>query len=190
MQTATRPIIQETMVLLVSALLLGTICSTPTVVQGETGEEYAVKAAFVLNFARFFQWPESVFSSPIEPYDLCVMGDEAIMEAFWTLQGKKIRARTIQVRRAAVPDEVGTPHLLFISKKIDRPTLFIILGKARAYHGLTIGEVPHFTQFSGVINFLTRQGRLKFEISRRIADIQGLIPSSRLLKLAIIVDEQ
>ncbi len=190
METATRPIILVAMVLLVSALLVGPISSTTTVVRGETGEEYAVKAAFVFNFARFFQWPESAFSSPTEPYDLCVMGDETIVEAFRTIHGKRIGPRNIQVRSTGDPDEVGTPHLLFIAKTIDRPTLFKILDKAREYHGLTIGEVPHFTKFGGILNFLTRQGRLKFEINRKIANIQGLTPSSRLLKLAIIVEEQ
>ncbi|MCP4114130.1 MAG: YfiR family protein [Desulfobacteraceae bacterium] len=183
-----RPVILITVVLLVSALLIGPVSSS--VVHGETGDEYAVKAAFVLNFARFFQWPGNAFTTPTEPYDLCVMGNQSIVDAFRTIHGKRIGDRTIQVRRGTDPDQVGTPHLLFISSGIDPPTLFKLLGKAKACHVLTIGEVPHFAEFGGVINFLNRQGRLQFEISRRIADMQGLTPSSRLLKLAIIVDDQ
>ena len=188
MQTAMRPILLITVVLIMSALLTGTV--SPAAVRGETGEEYAVKAAFVLNFARFFNWPGSAFSTPTEPYDLCVMGDPSIVAAFRTIHGKRIGPRTLQVRRGTDPDKVGTPHLLFIPRTIDPPTLFKLLGKTKACHVLTIGEVPHFAGFGGVINFMNRQGRLKFEINRRIADMQGLTPSSRLLKLAIIVDDQ
>ncbi|HEU5051094.1 MAG TPA: YfiR family protein, partial [Gemmatimonadales bacterium] len=36
--------------------------------------EYQVKAAYLLNFARYVSWPEGAFASPTAPLPICVLG--------------------------------------------------------------------------------------------------------------------
>src|SRR5436305_844080 len=38
--------------------------------------EYAVKAAFVLNFAKFTEWPATAFSTAQSPMEVCVLGKD------------------------------------------------------------------------------------------------------------------
>ncbi len=49
---------------------------------------------------------------------------------------------------------------------------------------LTVGESVTFLQSGGMVNFVTEQGHVKFDVSRRTAEARGLKFSSRLLRLA------
>ena len=41
---------------------------------GQTLDEYQVKAAFIVKFAGFVEWPPSAFKNPADPLVICVMG--------------------------------------------------------------------------------------------------------------------
>src|SRR5687767_3666862 len=47
----------------------------PGVVRAQT-DEYELKAAFLYNFTQFVQWPESAFSAPDTPFQLCLVGED------------------------------------------------------------------------------------------------------------------
>jgi hypothetical protein len=157
---------------------------------GQSTEEYAVKAAFVLNFARYTQWPEDAFGSPVEPFKLCVIGKRSIVSAFQALNGKKIDARTLVVCSMVNAEDLESCHLIFISEGVDRTTLVDTLAAVKGKPVLTIGETKAFTNSGGIINFFSRKGRLHFEINETIAREHHLKLSSRLLKLAIIVGDK
>src|SRR5579862_1577988 len=44
-------------------------------VDKEQAPEYQVKAAFLLNFTKFIEWPASE-SAPEAPFSICIMGDD------------------------------------------------------------------------------------------------------------------
>lgn len=153
-------------------------------------EEYAVKAAFVLNFARYTQWPEDAFVSPTEPFKLCVLGNKTIEEAFQTLNGKEIESRTLDVRFITKAEDAEPCNILFISEGIDSAILLDALAAVKGKPVLTIGESKTFINSGGVINLFNRKGRLYFEINDTTAQKQHLKLSSRLLKLGIIVGDK
>ncbi|MBM9520387.1 YfiR family protein [Desulforhopalus vacuolatus] len=153
-------------------------------------DEYAVKAAFVLNFARYTQWPEESFASPAEPFTLCVLGNKTIKSAFQELNGKKINDRTLDVHFMHKSKDVGQCDMMFIGKGVDPVLLLDILAAVKDKPVLTIGETKAFINDGGIINFFSRTGRLHFEINVIIARKNHLKLSSRLLKLAILVGEK
>jgi hypothetical protein len=172
-------------------LLLFSFCTTGNAFASDRRvEEYAVKAAFVLNFARYTQWSAECFDSPTEPFRLCVLGNKAIEPAFQALNEKKIGSRTLHVRFITMAKDTGQCHILFISEDIDRTTLLETLAAVRDKPVLTIGETKAFINSGGVINLFNRKGRLYFEINKTAARQQRLKLSSRLLKLAIIVGDK
>lgn len=154
---------------------------------GQSMDEYAVKAAFVLNFARYTQWPEDAFDSPTEPFNLCVLGDKAIKKSFQALDGKKIGSRPLQVRFRCKRKDADKCNILFFSDGVDPATLLETLAAVKGKQVLTIGETKTFINSGGVINLFNREERLYFEINETTARKQQLKLSSRLLKLAIIV---
>src|SRR6185295_16921977 len=54
-----------------AACLLGVLAAA-----GAAEPEYAVKAAYLVKFPFFVEWPASAFASPTAPLVLCVIGDD------------------------------------------------------------------------------------------------------------------
>jgi len=52
---------------------------------------------------------------------------------------------------------------------------------------MTVGEVEDFARDGGVINFVLRENKVRFEINVSAAERAGLKISSKLLKLADII---
>ncbi len=152
-------------------------------------EEYAVKAAFVYNFARFIQWPESAFACETDQFQICYIGNEKVAKQLNSINGKKKDERTISVKHFSSVKGCEGCNIIFISR--NSGTLFLkkIISLTKEKPVLTIGESKGFTQLGGVINFTPKKGRLLFEININAAK-KKLKPSSRLLKLAIIMDDK
>ena len=166
--------------------LLTFFCCAP--VSGETRDEYAVKAAFVMNFAMLTEWPESAFSSPTADISLCVVGKTALPQPFRSIEGKKIGTRKLHV--AAVNSQ-ATPtecNIIFYKEEVDTADLVRTLSAVRGKPVLTVGDKERVTQLGGAIHFYTQNGKLRFAINPAVIAKQGLKLSSRLLKIATLID--
>ncbi len=152
-------------------------------------ESDTVKAAFVLNFAKYTLWPDESFSSPTAPIELWVFGGETIHRAFGTINGKIVGSRKLRVRFMQSVEVADSCHMMFISRDVDRSILSDALAAAENRPVLTVGEIPDFTRLGGIINIFSKKGRFHFEVQPEKAHRQGLKISSRLLKLAIIVGD-
>jgi len=59
--------------------------------QGNSPSEYQIKAAFLLNFAKFVDWPPNSFAGPESPFLICVVGEDpfgGVLDEY--LMGKKL----------------------------------------------------------------------------------------------------
>src|ERR1700722_19803093 len=52
------------------------LCLLPSCMDAQTDLEYQVKAAFLLNFAKFVEWPSSVFADADSPVTICILGKD------------------------------------------------------------------------------------------------------------------
>ena len=158
-------------------------------VMADEAKEYAVKAAFTYNFIRFVQWPEISSAHDADPFLLCFLGNEVVEKSFNTLNNKKIGIRAIKVHRLFPEKKCEQCDIIFISRDIDRSISKEIISKVKGTPVLTISETKEFTTYGGMINFVIKDGRLRFIINTSASKNQNLKISSRLLKLAIVVDE-
>lgn len=149
-----------------------------------------MKAAFVLNFARYAKWPHKSFADASDPFILCVQGGSHLEAAFRTISGKKIGSRVLRVRFVHETRELKECDMIFIDRSLDDTQVSGVLSALGEKPVLTIGETPDFMRHGGVINFVTNKGRLRFEINTGALDRRNIILSSRLLKLAIIVGDR
>ena len=141
-----------------------------------------------MNFAKFARWPDGALQSK-NKVNLCVLGNRSLEIPFHTIEGKKIRNRKLHVRLIAKINELIECDILFIAGELEKKILARILAKVKNKPVLTIGDMSGFAQNGGVINFVHKNGKIRFEISPKHAALQGGISlSSRLLQLAIIVD--
>lgn len=152
--------------------------------QGTGTSEYAVKAAFLFNFAKFVEWPEGAFRGPDEPLTFCVLGEGPLgAELERAVAGKTVGGRQAAVRRLAQLAGLGECRILFVGSS-ERTRFDQILAAVGDRAILTVGEEEGFNRAGGIISFVVRQSRVRFRIEHETAVRSGLKLSSRLLELA------
>ncbi|THB78291.1 MAG: YfiR family protein [Desulfobacteraceae bacterium] len=155
----------------------------------QQAREYQVKAAFIYNFIKFIQWPDTAFKNDTDPFHICIIGNDIPSSQFQSIKGKKFGERTIEVYHVKHGEIHDNPNILFVGKDISIENYRRHMSVLENKPVLIIGETPDFIQWGGVINFIFRNERLGFEISPKAARNRGLTLSSRLLKLSVIVDK-
>ena len=151
-------------------------------------EEATIKAAFVLNFAKFTTWPADAFAGPDADIELWVMGDATVQRAFASIDGETVGSRKIHVRYGSLVSSGDPCHMLFAARDVQRSILTEFLAIIHDRPVLSVGEMTDFIRLGGIINIFSKDGRFCFEIKPTAADRRGLQISSRLLKLAIVID--
>ena len=143
--------------------------------------EYDVKAAFLLNFVRFVEWPPASRDAPT--FGLCTLQPDpfgARLEA--TAAGETWEGRPIAVRRITTLRN-SECHLLYVPN--GSMTTFRLMQKELSTQAvLTVGESNDFVQRAGMIQFHVEANRVRFSINTRSASAAGLRIGSRLLRLA------
>jgi hypothetical protein len=149
--------------------------------------ERRVKAAFLVKFPDYVEWPDGSFARPDAPFVIGVAGDEALVqELAQAVREKALDGRPLQVRSLKAGASLAGVHLLYVARD-DTARVMQSLGTAAGQHMLLVTEVEGALQQGSVINFVMSGGRVKFEISLESASRQGLRLSSRLLSVAINV---
>ena len=178
------PSTRACLVLLLIALLLG--MSTPnTRSEGEAAREYDIKAAFLYNFVKYVTLPPRPASGAT--ITVGILGTDSSGGAFdYSINGKTVGGKTLVVRHLGEHGDPRAVNILFISAS-ERERLrqiFAGLGNAGV---LTVGESSGFAQSGGIINFITVDNRVRFEINPDVAARTGIRISSQLMRLAKIV---
>jgi len=147
--------------------------------------EYQLKAVFLFNFSQFVEWPAAAFDSPSAPLIIGVEGPNPFGRYLAeTVKGESIAGRPVVVRYFASKADIRPCHILFINKKDSREVISLIQGKSV----LTVGDNENFTTSGGIIQFFTEQNKIRFQISPAAARAANLNISSKLLRLAKIVE--
>ncbi len=157
-----------------------------TAARAQTGAtlEYQVKAAYVLNFLSFTQWPARAFSGAGVPLRICLAGGDPFGGTLdSTVKGETISGHPVVVERLAATQPARECHALFVSAGQTAQAGDLL----RAVDGapvLTIGESGSFLRSGGMVNLVIDGGNVRFDVNRQQAEKMGLTFSSRLLRLA------
>jgi len=153
----------------------------------QDASEYQVKAAFLYNFAKFVEWPASVSAGPNAPLVIGVLGKDPFGgEIDRAVEGKTINGRRLMIRRFSSLQAYQYCHILFVSSS-ERNNLPQIIATVRNSSVLTVSETDRFAHIGGIINFVTIENRIRFEINQAAAERAGLKISSKLLSLGRVV---
>jgi hypothetical protein len=146
--------------------------------------ERQVKAAYLLNFTRYVDWPAAAFPDSAAPVNLCLVGaDEAMPEiARQTIEGRRSRGRAVRLIRPDVPAQAGDCHVVFLPAAT--PLTATWLAALRGSPTLTVGEGPEFLRQGGMVAFVIVDQTVRFLIDNAAARGSGLRISSRVLALA------
>jgi hypothetical protein len=149
--------------------------------------EYAVKATYLYNFARFVEWPAKVTAGNNEPFTICVLGKDPFGASLdSTIAGEAIDGRSVLAKRISKPQDALNCRVLFISSSEDAQ-LIEILATLEKTSVLTVSDMSQFTTRGGMIQFVDDANRVRFEVNLTVAERAGLTLSSELLKVAISI---
>jgi hypothetical protein len=149
--------------------------------------EYQVKAAYLVNFLKFVDWPEDAFGDPLAPIVIGVVGDDPFGVALpEVVVGKTVQGRDLVIRIYHTGEDLRGAHLLFISAS-ERKRLPTILSALRGSSVLTVGDTEGFLESGGMIEFVPENNRVRFAINVEAANRAHLKMSSKLLSLAKVV---
>jgi hypothetical protein len=179
------PLRRKLLPALCSAFFLASIggVSYPVRADGDLGE-YQVKAGFLVNFARFVEWPPEVTKTPDSSLTFCIAGADPFHgELDRILQGKTIDGHPLGAMHLSRNENARACNILFISVA-EKKGIPQILTELTTRPILTVGESDGFLQQGGMIGLLVEGGRVKFEVNLEAAAKAGLKISSRLLSLA------
>ncbi len=147
--------------------------------------ESQVKAAYLYNFGKFVRW--QVAAPGNDSFDICVLGKNPFGSALaTTVAGEKIDGKPIAVKNIANPSEAVHCKILFISAS-EGNRLKAIFSVARLTNSLTVSDIPGFTEQGGMIELLTHEGRIRFQVNVAAINEAKLTVSSELLKVAVKV---
>jgi len=155
--------------------------------QAAVSKEYQVKAAFLYNFAKFVDWPPETFTRQDALFIVGVLGNDSFSDVLeQVIHGKTINGRAFDVRRLRDPAGAAACQMVFVGARETR-LLAALLKAVRGTAVLTVGDGEAFTRQGGMMNFVVRDNRVRFEVNTDAAARSGLSISSKLLQLATIV---
>ena len=153
----------------------------------DDGLEYKVKAAFLLNFARFITWPEQHWPADQPFFLLTVLGQDPFGSALSGVEEKQIAGRPIHLRfEQTLSGEASAGQMIFVSGS-EKAHLGHILASTAGKPIVLVSDIEGFAAAGGMFELKSVNGRLSFIINNSRAREQGLRINASLLKLAIEV---
>jgi len=148
--------------------------------------EYQVKAAFLYQFFKFVEWPANAFDATRSTICIGVVDGGAMASALQSVEGKEAKGRRVVVKRFKRLEDLEFCHILFISSGMEG-RMTEILDQLKGTSTLTVSDIDGFAMRGGMINFITVENKIQFEINVDAAERAKLQISSHLLRLARIV---
>lgn len=168
----------------VLATAVAALCGLPAALgQQTTLSDQQLKAAFVLNFIRYTEWPERAFAAPDSPIAVCVLGGDLAATALGGIVGKVVKGHVVQVKAASTVEEARVCQVLYVPDADLRryvPTLRAL----QQQPVLTVSEAEGFVDAGGMIGLVHADTRLQFEVNVGAVQQAQLKASSQLLRLA------
>lgn len=146
--------------------------------------ETAVKAAYLGKFGLYTSWPDKAFAAA-DAARLCLFGDDPFGQQLeQNVAKQRVQDRPVQIRRLSNPEQVAGCHIIFINEP-DAQLRSQILDSLRGSSALTVTDTKG--PGTGIINFVLKDNRVRFDVDDAAAAQAGLNISSKLLRLALTV---
>lgn len=148
--------------------------------------EYEVKAAYLLNFAKFTEWPNGGLAQS-STFRIGILGDDPFGKTIDDVtKGKFVLDKPVEIVRADDVEDVTDCAIVFISESKERDYEDVI-ASLQDLPILTVGEVEQHCETGGIIRFKLQGANVRFDINVEAANRADLKLSSKLLSLATIV---
>jgi len=160
------------------------LSATSPISTAPVAEEYQVKGAFLLNFAKFVSWPDQAFKSPEDPIAICILGQNPFGPGLeQAARELVIGDRHVVIRQSSDVQSARQCQIVFVAVN-EKKLAKALLQAAQGESVLTVGEFEGFTAGGGIIAFKLDGDKVRLDINTAAADRARLHISAKLLSLA------
>ncbi len=167
-------------------LIFSILTASPVAAVEKDFPEAKIKAAYLFNFLRFIEWPADHAAEA----HICVIGQKnGYQDAFRTLRSQSLNDQRIVIRELTDIDNPQTLlscQIIFVTTAANHRQK-IVFNTLKGSKALTVGESSGFARQGGMINFIEKDSKIRFEINLRTANEAGLRITSKILRIADLV---
>lgn len=173
-----------------AALLTLALLPVAPSARAEAPSEYQVKAAYLYNFLAFAEGaPEKGSEAAI-----LVVGEDPFGDAFRAVEGRPVGPgrkplAVRKVRRWSSGVDLSGVRLVFLASS-EQGSFQQVLGTLAGRPILTIADSPGFLEAGGMINLVTRDRKIRWEVNRVAVHGARLRLSVQVLRNAVRVLEE
>ncbi len=161
---------------LAAPLLLGAACGLG--LAAEVNSEQQLKAAFLVNFLKYVEWPGAGPTATI-----CLFGRDQLGPYLANFEGRSIVGKELRVRRVNGPDQIADCQIVYIPDT-EEARVGAVLRWLENRSVLTVSDADNFARQGGGIALVRSDGRLHFDVNAEVLSRVGLKPSSQMMRLA------
>ncbi len=146
------------------------------------GEEGKIVAAYVYNICKFVTWP----TDTLDTLQIGVLGDEAALAKFQSLDGKMVGDSSLKVGGVEIPPVPQGLRVVYISAA-RKTQVENVLASLSGESVLTVSSCDKFCDKGGMVGLVNIRGKIRFEVNQTAAEAAGITINSQVLKMAIRV---
>ena len=162
------------------AWLCGALACLPARAAAEPVPEYAMKAAYIYNFAVFTQWPLDALPAGA-PLSICANRDSPMYVTLGQLNDKLVHGHRLTIRASSPP--LRACHVLVLDRA-DRERWPEMRRELAGASVLTVSDDAGISEDGAIISLALENRRVLFDIGVAAARTAQLTLSSKLLRLA------
>lgn len=161
--------------------------------QDTQAQQNQIKVAYLYHFLQLVKWPGEEALPADGPFVIGVVGKDPFGESLEALTKKKVRGRSVIVKRFADIGRIESCHLLFVGTSAGH--VHDVLRRLEGSTTLTVSDLREFVGQGGMVGFVLTPAenengvKVRFEINLDMARKKGLQVSSKLLELATYVKQ-
>lgn len=155
-----------------------------TTFQTAQAQKDRYQSLFIYNFTKYVKWPDNNTS---DKFVIGVVGNASITQELLDMAAKRIvNGSNIVVQQFKSASEITDCHILYVSEK-ESGNMQQILNVTANKSVLIVSDKPGLASKGAVINFIEKDGKIKFELNQANADQRRLKISGSLTSLAVLV---
>lgn len=145
---------------------------------GEVTSESQLKAAYLVNFLKYVEWP-----TQRSTVNICLFGRDSLGPYLAGYEGRQIAGRELHIRKVSSPEQLADCQELFIPET-EEARIGAVLRWVDRQAILTVSDSESFVRDGGGIALVRNDGRLQFDVNNDVLSRLNLKASTQMLRLA------